>query len=145
MKRLALFTTAVLAMFWLVQTATADSPHFKKGGEPSCTLSVSGGTATVSCTGTLSGLGNADLVINTTLTGFATYTCTNGGGNAAPGQNRVNVGPQTTPTTIKAGAIKNGSVTYTATGTLTAASTVSGAAAHGSASVPGRGRSPYIA
>jgi hypothetical protein len=106
--------------------ASADSPHFKKGGTPTCTVGTTGGSATASCTGTLAGLGNEDVVIQTTLQGFATYTCTNQGGNAAPGQNKVNVGPTTTPTTIPAGSIKNGTLTYTAGGSLSAPSTVTG-------------------
>src|SRR5206468_10718771 len=82
------------------------------------------------CTATLSGLGNADLHINTTVSGSAVYQCQNGGGNTAPGQNRVLVGPVTEPTTILASAIKNGNVTFTTNpAVLTAPSTVSGAEA----------------
>ena len=121
-----LMVCLVLAM--AASTVFAASPHFKRGGTPVCT--VSGGiTATADCSGTLAGLGNGDLLIETTLSGFAVYQCRNNGGNVAPGQNRVLEGPDTTPTTINGGDIKNGSVTYNADGSLAANETVSGQAA----------------
>ena len=40
-------------------------------------------------TGSITGLGGGDVTINTTVSGFAVYTCTNHGGNDAPGQNQV--------------------------------------------------------
>lgn len=42
------------------------------------------------------------------VSGTALYQCQNGGGNIAPGQNRVLVGPATSDTAIPASAIKNG-------------------------------------
>src|SRR5438067_7513732 len=123
---LTLLVTAVGA-----SSAPAASAHFKKGGEPTCTISGSGASSTsTSCTASLSGLGGGDLDINTTVSGFAVYQCRNNGGNIAPGQNRVLVGPVTAPTTIPSGAIKNGNVTFTTNpAVLTAPSTVSGAQA----------------
>ncbi len=56
----------------------------------------------------MAGLGNADVHIVTTVSGFAVYECQNGGGNTAPGQNRVLEGPVTAPTDIPSSAIKNG-------------------------------------
>src|SRR5207249_1808684 len=89
-----------------------------------------GATRSVTCTATLAGLGNQDLVINTTVSGSAVYQCRNQGGNIAPGQNKVLVGPVTAPTTIPSGSIKNGTVTFTTNpAVLTAPSTVSAAAA----------------
>jgi hypothetical protein len=68
--------------------------------------------------------------IVTTVSGFSVYQCQNGGGNTAPGQNRVLEGPVTAPTDIPSSAIKNGNLTFTTNpAVLTAASTVSGAAA----------------
>jgi hypothetical protein len=121
----AVFATAALA----VSAALASSPHFKRGGTPVCTFS---GTTSipVSCTGTLAGLGNEDLSLHLSVSGFALYQCQNGGGNIAPGQNRVLVGPATSDTAIPASAIKNGNLTFTTNpATLTAAPTVSGAVA----------------
>ena len=56
------------------------------------------------------------------MSGFTVYTCTNQGGNTAAGQNKVPTGPTTTPNTLSGGAIKNGNVTYTASGGLVATS-----------------------
>ena len=121
----AVFATAALA----VSAALAASPHFKRGGTPVCTFS---GTTSipVMCTGTLAGLGNQDLNLHLSVSGTALYQCQNGGGNTAPGQNRVLVGPATSDTAVPASAIKNGSLTFTTNpATLTAAATVSGATA----------------
>jgi hypothetical protein len=121
----AVFATAALA----VSAAMAASPHFKRGGTPVCTFS---GTTSipVRCTGTLAGLGNQDLNLHLSVSGTALYQCQNGGGNTAPGQNKVLVGPATSDTAIPASAIKNGNLTFTTNpATLTAAATVSGAVA----------------
>jgi hypothetical protein len=125
---IALFT-ALLMLVLAVSVAFASSPHFKKGGEPVCTFS---GTTSipVTCTGTLSGLGMEDLDIHLSVSGFALYQCQNGGGNTAPGQNKVLEGPATSDTAFPASAIKNGNLTFTTNAaTLTAAPTVSGATA----------------
>src|SRR5215831_18815550 len=102
----------ILAAFVLTSSAAlAASPHFKKGGEPTCTFS---GTTSipVSCTGTLAGLGNQDLNIHLAVSAFALYQCQNGGGNTAPGQNKVLEGPATSDTAIPASAIKNGNLVF---------------------------------
>ena len=41
----------------------------------------------------LAGLGNEDLNIHLSVSGFALYQCQNAGGNTAPGQNKVLAGP----------------------------------------------------
>ena len=123
-KILAVVVFATVAVS--AQSALAASPHFKKGGEPVCTISGS----TVTCKGSLTGLGNEDVKINVTVSGFAVYQCRNKGGNIAPGQNKVLTGPVTAPTTIPSSEIKNGNLTFTTNpATLTAPSTVSGEAA----------------
>jgi hypothetical protein len=130
MRRLIIGATIVLALGTTAGVAVASSPHFKKGGEPICT--VSGGTSSKSttCSASLSGLGGGDLVIRVTVRGSAVYQCQNGGGNTAPGQNRVLVGPVTAPTTIPGDQIKNGNVSFTTNpAVLTASPTVSGAEA----------------
>ena len=129
MRRLLIALTMVLAVGMTASAALAASPHFKKGGEPKCTFS---GTTSipVTCSGTLAGLGNEDINLHLSVSGFALYQCQNGGGNIAPGQNRVLVGPATSDTAIPASAIKNGNLSFTTNpATLTAAPTVSGAAA----------------
>ena len=121
----AVFATAAL----VVPAALASSPHFKKGGEPVCTFS---GTTSipVTCTATLAGLGNEDVNVHLSVSGFALYQCQNGGGNTAAGQNKVLEGPATSDTAIPASAIKNGNLTFTTNpATLTAPPTVDGATA----------------
>jgi hypothetical protein len=129
--RIVLFALPMMlaALVLASSAALAASPHFKKGGEPVCTFS---GTTSipVTCGGTLAGLGNQDLNIHLAVSGFALYQCQNGGGNTAPGQNRVLEGPATSDTAIPAAAIKNGNLVFaTNPATLTAAATVSGATA----------------
>jgi hypothetical protein len=131
MRKIFIVLAAVLlALFMSAPAANAASPHFKKGGEPTCTITTSGSMSSTTCTGTLAGLGNEDVDINTTVSGFAVYQCQNQGGNVAPGQNKVLVGPVTQPTHIDSSAIKNGNLTFTTlAAVLTAPSTVSGTAA----------------
>src|SRR2546429_1472542 len=111
MRRLLVAVSVVGALLVLtVPTAFAASPHFKKGGEPVCTFS---GTTSipVTCTATLAGLGNQDLNVHVAVSGFALYQCQNGGGNTAPGQNKVLEGPATSDTAGPASAIKKGKPT----------------------------------
>jgi hypothetical protein len=131
MRRLT--TILVLALGLLLVTAQASlaaAPHFKKGGEPVCTISGSTASKSTTCSASLAGLGMETLVINVTASGFAVYQCQNQGGNTAPGQNKVLVGPVTAPTTIPADQIKNGNVSFTTNpAVLTAPGTVTGAQA----------------
>jgi hypothetical protein len=129
MRRISILCAALLALAFAAP-AFAGSAHFKKGGEPVCTVSNSGASSSTVCGASLAGLGNGDLQINVTVSGFAVYQCQNPGGNTAPGQNRVLEGPVTAPTTIPSGQIKNGNVTFTTNpAVLTAPSTVSAAEA----------------
>jgi hypothetical protein len=128
-KRFMALAALVGAIAAISAVALGSNPHFKKGGTPVCTFS---GTTSipVTCTGTLAGLGNEDLNLHLSVSGFALYQCQNGGGNIAPGQNRVLSGPATSDTAIPASAIKNGNLTFTTNpATLTTPATVSGAAA----------------
>ncbi len=100
--------------------------HFTRSGESTCAVSGS----TVQRTGELAGLGNEDLVISTSVSGFAVHKCHNQGGNMAPGQNKVLTGPATGTTMVPSGAIKNGRAKYMADPViLSAPATVSGEAA----------------
>ena len=132
MRRTAFAILTVAFLFILTAfPAVAASPHFKHGGEPTCTIEVlSANSKSTTCTATLAGLGEGNLDISTTVKGFAVYQCQNQGSNTAPGQNRVLVGPVTAPTTIPSGAIKNGNVSFrTNAAVLTAPATVTGAEA----------------
>jgi hypothetical protein len=53
------------------QASLAQNPHFKKGGEPVCTVSGSGASRSTTCSASLAGLGNGDLLIEVTVSGFA--------------------------------------------------------------------------
>jgi hypothetical protein len=131
MRRMLIVPLMVAALVIGGSAALGASPHFKHGGTPTCTISGSGSNSTsTTCTASLTGLGFGDVTINTTVSGFAVYQCSNNGGNTAPGQNRVLVGPSTTPTLIDSGAIKNGNLTFTTNpALLSAPGTVSGSAA----------------
>ena len=118
-----------IAVAMTATAALAASPHFRKGGTPTCTFS---GTTSipVTCSGTLAGLGNEDLNLHLEVAGSAVYQCQNGGGNIAPGQNKVLVGPSSSDTAIPASAIKNGNLRFTTNpATLSASPTVSSAVA----------------
>jgi hypothetical protein len=128
-RRILIFLTVLFAVGMTASAALAAAPHFKKGGVPVCTFS---GTTSipVECTGVLAGLGNEDLNIHLSVSGFALYQCQNNGGQTAPGQNRVLAGPAESDTAIPASAIKNGNLTFTTNpATLTAAPTVDAATA----------------
>src|SRR6266511_824262 len=132
MRRLATILVLALGLMLVsAQASLAASPHFKHGGEPKCTITfTSAPSATVTCTATLAGLGNADVLVTTSVSGTAVYQCQNNGGQIAPGQNKVLVGPATSTTSIPASQVKNGNLTFTTNpAVLTAPTTVSGAAA----------------
>jgi hypothetical protein len=135
MKRLLVLLCAPLLFFFFFSTpAFAAGEHFTHGGVPTCTITpvvtATNTSQSVVCTGELAGLGNADLVLDLSASGFAVYQCQNNGGNIAPGQNKVLVGPATTTTTIPANAIKNGRTKFTTNAAvLSAPSTVSGSVA----------------
>lgn len=127
---LMLFAAVLLIFATGLTAAQAASPHFKRGGTPVCTvvLSDGGSTATTVCKATLAGLGNEDLVATVSVEGTAVYQCQNKGGNVAPGQNKVLVGPATVATPVPRDAVKNGTLRLTTLPVvLTAPETVSGA------------------
>jgi hypothetical protein len=106
LHRLLVFL-AVVAVVGIAATAAVAAVNIHN-------VSFSDNGLTLSATGKLTGLGNADLVVNVTATGTPSATCTNKGGTQAPGQNpaEVTVGGSQP---ISASSIKNGTVTFNVT------------------------------
>jgi hypothetical protein len=129
--RVFIVVTTVALFGALSSAALAASPHFKKGGSPTCTITqTSAPSASTTCSATLAGLGNFDVQADLSVSGTALYQCQNGGGNTAPGQNRVLIGPASSSTSFPASEIKNGNLSITTNpAVLTADPTVSGAVA----------------
>lgn len=110
MRRFAIALAALSVIALIAPTAAlAANVHFVKGP----TFTDNGTTLTTS--GKLAGLGNEDLTITVAVAGIATkITCTNPGGNQAPGQNKPGVTASGSQT-ITRNEIKNGSVNISVT------------------------------
>jgi hypothetical protein len=106
--RIRLFTLGVMVIAAAFATsALAASPHFKRGGTPTCTVT----STTVTCSGSLAGLGNEDVRLILTASAEASFNCVNPGGNISPGQNKV-LFTASASQDIPANELKNGNLSF---------------------------------
>ncbi|MEJ2758228.1 MAG: hypothetical protein P8046_07070 [Anaerolineales bacterium] len=111
-KSFAVLMTLMLIFTFSVSTVLAANVHLK-GGKNAEPAFYDGGL-TLNASGELAGLGYEDVYISITAMADVTSTCTNNGGNAAPGQNPA-------PITVMGGIsipkdeIKNGNTPFSVT------------------------------
>lgn len=124
MRRTIILFLSILVIAGLTATAAvASSVHLKGGKNAKPSFTDNG--ITLNASGALSGLGNGDITVTLTARADVTSTCTNQGGNAAPGQNPAPItvsGSQAIP----AGSIINGNVPFNVT-TVPPATVIPGA------------------
>jgi len=109
MKRTSIALFALLAVASMSTLVVwADSPHYRKGP------SVVDNGFTATATGTLTGLGNGDVIVTLSFpNATGTTVCSNKGGNQAAGQNPAT--PAATSGNVLIDNPKNGNLSFTVT------------------------------
>jgi len=107
-KRTLVLAVAVAALA-IISVASAGSVHLKGGANATVSFRDNGLFLTASSA--VSGLGDENVLLSVTAQANVTSTCTNKGGNAAPGQNPAPL-TFTGADPIPADEIKNGTVTF---------------------------------
>ena len=106
MRRVSLLIILFSVLALTAQQALATSVHWKHGSPQ-----FTDNGLTLTETGTLSGVGNGDLLVTLTATGNPTSVCSNKGQHQPPGQNPAPV-TLTGSESIPSSAIKNGNADY---------------------------------
>ena len=123
MRKIIVLVCVLASLLLLASVASAANIHFKSKSGPSFTDNG----LTLSVGGTLTGLGNGDVLISLSATGNPTATCTNPSGKNRPaGRNPASVtltGSQSFP----ASEIKNGNLTFSGVTTNPPQSPIPGA------------------
>lgn len=122
MKKITFIGLLILVLILAIPVSAA-SVHLKggKNAEPSFTDNG----LTLAASGALSGLGNGDVLISIVASADVTSTCTNNGGNAAPGQNPAPI-TVSGSVSIPEDEIKNGNTPFSVE-TIAPASEIPGA------------------
>ncbi len=108
-KKFLLIAFTLLITLALAVSTAASSVHLKGGKNAKPAFEDNGLTLTAS--GELSGLGNGDVLITLDAWADVFSTCTNNGGNQAPGQNPAPI-TVSGATAIPAAEIKNGNTPF---------------------------------
>ena len=110
----------VVVLFAFAASLVAARPHYKKDGQPVCTIEEN----TASCgTGVVAGLGNADVRVTLSLGATAETFCHNpGNSNIVPGQNPAEA-TGSTSLDLSADQIKNGTLVLPVISTTVTVST----------------------
>jgi hypothetical protein len=113
MTKTPMIWTLYVSGVLLATTVFAESPHYKKGGQPVCTIDQATGVASCS-SGLVTGLGNQDVRVTLSFAATADTVCHNPGNSLeVPGQNPTGV-VASVSALIPGSAIKNGNATLPA-------------------------------